>query len=666
MTSTASLLGTTLLTVVTVLSSAVNAQSPVDVLRYELDVTVQERELTVATTLAVKAAERPRKWSLALADRMKVLSAKSGEEDLPFEQSGGSVELDLSRVQASDSKELTIVVTARGQPRNRFSKARGGFLRTCVTPEITYIRSQYPWYPRARGDVATYRLTVDAREDWIVRTSGEHENPRTENGRTSWVFNQRTPVREIGLVAGPYKVVTANGAGTTVLDALVFDGHAKGAEVLLSVARRASQCYGELFGAVESQRFSLVEMPAAFGAGSGYGESGYVLIGEGAFTAAGEAPWASSLVAHEVSHTWWGREVMFSDFANESLACYSTLRFLEHDQGEDAARRERRDSARRVFASASSGKEISLKDIRGWGSGLDPATYSSHAYAKGMMLIAMVEQQVGRKAMDRTLVRLFREYRGKTLDYAGLRRALQRSGPGSRAVVAQWEMPGIPELEVEHEIKPAGKRFTVDGTLSQKGTARPFKMSVEVTAVCAGERIRSTVKLTGRTKTFRMTTPSKPEAILVDPEYKVLAHRPLPGPADPMQAITKAFKVVNNPTETDPSVLKETIAALAELKDHPGGNEALCYTGIGRCNFRLGSFDEAIPAFEKALKLGAGGPFHRAWIYLRLGNIADLRKDRSEACKHYRKSVAQGTKYWQARRAQVFLDRPYRGIEVDK
>jgi len=80
----------------------------------------------------------------------------------------------------------------------------------------------------------------------------------------------------------------------------------------------------------------------------------------------------------------------------------------------------------------------------------------------------------------------------------------------------------------------------------------------------------------------------------------------------------------------------------------------------------MGQFKAARAAFKEALRLGAGGPFHRAWIYLRLGNMADVDGDRELAKKNYKLATEQGARYRAARRAAGYMEKKYRGYDKDK
>jgi tetratricopeptide (TPR) repeat protein len=101
------------------------------------------------------------------------------------------------------------------------------------------------------------------------------------------------------------------------------------------------------------------------------------------------------------------------------------------------------------------------------------------------------------------------------------------------------------------------------------------------------------------------------------------------------------------------------------LRVGAGELEGLCHTGIGRCQFRLGNFDDARREFQTALLLGAGGPFHRSWIQLRLGCIADLAGDRDAALEHYARAQDDGASKFVADLAKRFAQKPYRGYAKD-
>ena len=192
-------------------------------------------------------------------------------------------------------------------------------------------------------------------------------------------------------------------------------------------------------------------------------------------------------------------------------------------------------------------------------------------------------------------------------------------------------------------------------------------MTVELVARSGKDEVRTTVVLTGSKKKFRLTAPFAAEQVLDDPDYHHLEGPPAAAGMDPRQVIEATFKVVNSPKQNDSDLLTKTITTLGKLlAADPGDYEGLCHTGIGRCRFRMGEFEEARSAFEEALRLGAGGPFHRAWIYLRLGNMADVEKNRKAALAHYQRAVSQGRRYHAAKRAASYLNQPYQGYAVEK
>jgi hypothetical protein len=489
-----------------------------------------------------------------------------------------------------------------------------------------------------------------------------------EGDRARWSFEVDRPLDRAGLVAGPFVRVEARAARGASLDALVFRGDEKGAEALLETARRAIERYAARFGPVDARGYTLVEMPEAFGSSSGYGESDYALLGPGAFRSAGTAAWADSTVAHEIAHTWWGHEVGFTTFASESLACYAALGFLEAEKGPDAARVERRRALAALAKASAAGKRVALAEIQPWGRGMDPETYQVHAYEKGMLLLSMVEDALGRKAMDAALAAFFAKYRGARVDWRELRDALAAAGPAARTVLEQGEAAGHPVITVAHETKKQGALWVIEGTLAQEGTAKPWKIPVTVAAHAGEKSVAETVRFDGPTAKFRLVLPAEPESVVVDPEGRLLAEFRVPGAKDPKEVVERVIgKIANSAALSDPKVLEPAIAELrALLRSGAGEMEPVCHTGIGRMLFRLGRHGEAKESLQTALAMGAGGPFHQAWCHLRLGCIADLEGLRRDAKAHYERARGPGASKSTATMADLFLERPYRGYAQDR
>jgi aminopeptidase N len=655
------LLATALLGAALVAPGRVSAADAAHAVSYELDVKVRDADLAVTETIRFTGSA-PAKLALDLVPEMKVLGVESSGKAAPFDVGKGGVAVDLSGVASKDGG-FAVALRLEGAPREQFSSAGGGYLRSSVGPDFAYVRSQVAWYARVPGDLATYRTIVDVKAGRLVRTAGIASTPEKKGDRDVVAFESAVPEQWVGLVAGAWTLRELAAAGGTVFEAFHRPGEEKGADAVLAAAKRAFDFCGAWLGKASPARFTVVEMPETFGASSGYGESGYVLVGPGAFAT---PPANVSLVAHEVAHTWWGHAVLFSEWPSEALASYTTTKFVEADQGADAARDDRRSSVEQVLRAADAGKEAALADLRGFGGGMDPETYASHAYGKGKMLLVMVEDAVGDAAMKKLLARFIDENRGKTVGWSEVRAALVGAGPAAKAVVEQWEKPGVPRLSIEPaKTAKAGK---CAGTLKQEGTPRPYRMNVVLAAKCGDKVVTSTVLLDKSETAFEFAVPSAPTSVVVDPDWRLLAARPAPGGEDAKKLLDEGIQVATNPKEDDPAVLTKAIEQLrAALATGSPDMAGTCHVGIGRCLFNLGKLDDAKKELEEGLRAGTG-PFHRSWANLRLGNIADLQKRRKDAVKYYEAVVsgpAAKNLEFQQKLAKRFLDTPYRGFKED-
>ncbi len=571
-----------MLSTILLAAACAGAAEPVDVQEYRITVLLQPDGIEVETTILV-SGDLPDRWPLDLVPEMTVkagsVTAKVGgsSRPVPFAVVDRGIVLDLSGSRGA----YIVSIVCEGAPSERFSKDRGGFVRSAVRDDLLYVRSQVAWHPRVPDDPAVHHVAILGRDGWARRSAGD---PAKE-----W-FESGGPIDRAGLAAGPWKVVKDGD-----YDALVFAGRERQAAALLPVVRRAVDFHAADLGALPRKGYTLVEMPKEFGTGSGYSECGYILLGPGAFEAGPKADWVPGFLAHEAAHQWWGHDGLFSDFASEALAEYSAWRFLRASAGKDAAERKRRSVAERVSRANMGGKSAALSEIRGWGGTMDPETYEATAYGKSMLLLAAVEDAVGAEAMTALLRGFLGTARRTRVGWSDLRFALCAAGPEAKAAVETWEGRGFPS----------------------RGAPSP----------------------------------------------------PPPGEAEAKAALDAGMKVANSHAEADPKILGKAIEDLRAARASPhlaDGEKAAARTGIGRCLFRLGKLEEAEKELEEALEAGGGGPFHRGWIELHLGNIDDLRGKRKDALAHYRAVVDNaGASKTAVAKAKAFLEKPYRGFAQD-
>ncbi|HEU4420305.1 MAG TPA: M1 family aminopeptidase [Planctomycetota bacterium] len=563
------------------------AAAQLDVTSYDLAVELRGNDLAVAASIEA-TGKVPAQWRLELAPQMKVLSAEAGGKAVPFTVRGSELVLDFAKAGAATGTKVAVAVRCEGAPSERFSKERGGYVRSAVAPDLVYVRSQVPWYPRAADDPAEHKITVDAPADWQVRCAGDFTAPQPKDARAVWTFATKGPIDRAGIAAGPWQVVR-DGAS----DALVTAPHAQAASAMVAKARETIEFHARDLGPLALERFTLIEMPESFGSGSGYSECGYILLGPGAFEAGPGAGWVARFLAHETAHQWWGQDGLFSDFANEMLAEYAAFRCVRATAGAEAGNRMRSAARERLGKAVAGGKVVALGSIEGWGGGMDAETYEVHAYHKGMLLLAAVEDAVGDERMQAGLRQFLDAARKTRAGWKDLRRALCALGPNAKEVVETWERPGLP------------------------GGVEP----------------------------------------------------PPAGASEAKAAFEAGMKIANSPKEADPKVLAEALAKLRlarNAKELGDGEQAAAQTGIGRCLFRLGKHDEAAKELGAALALGAGGPFHRGWVHLRLGNIDDLRGKRKDALVHYQAVLDnKGASKTTIEMAKRFLEKPYRGFAQD-
>ncbi|MEM9066868.1 MAG: M1 family aminopeptidase [Myxococcota bacterium] len=286
------------------------------------------------------------------------------------------------------------------------------------------------------GDISHFRARIRCAPGSRVAVSGHVLREETVLGQPTQheVRAVAGMVRNFAIVVSDrLEFVQREVNGVTVRSWFEPADRSEGATVLASAAE-ALRIFERRFGPYPYTDLDVVEAPLVGGAG-GVEFSGLVTIakmfypsGDGAglgiigalMNRQGSGPGMREsmlefVVAHEVAHQWWhgvvGSDARLHPFVDESLAQFSSVRYMRDRHGAERAELEsRRQVASNYHMMRNQGLEDGAVD-RPVASFQHPMAYAGLVYGKGAFAYRETERVVGEAAFYRALRRYVRENR---------------------------------------------------------------------------------------------------------------------------------------------------------------------------------------------------------------------------------------------------------------
>ncbi|MFV8753111.1 M1 family aminopeptidase [Nannocystaceae bacterium ST9] len=229
-----------------------------------------------------------------------------------------------------------------------------------------------------------------------------------------------------------------------------------------------------------------------------------------------------SLVAHELSHQWWGDLLTCREWAhawlNEGFATYFTGLWIEHAEGDDEFALQRRSMASSYLAEAKRyHRAIVTREYRDASSMFD-----RHTYPKGGWVLHMLRRELGDAAFQRA-IHLYAERNAFGLvETADLQRAVREaSGRNLDWFFDQWVFaPGHPRLHASWAWDARDATLTI--TIEQLQD-RPFDFQLDLAWVGGAGEARQRVHVDRRTTQIVVPAESAPRFVLIDPGLHLLA-----------------------------------------------------------------------------------------------------------------------------------------------
>jgi aminopeptidase N len=284
-------------------------------------------------------------------------------------------------------------------------------------------------------------------------------------------------------------------------------------------ARKAIEFYSDFVGPYPYEKLANIQ---AVGFSGGMEHASAIFYGEKSFT---RQP-ASSLVAHEIAHQWFGDSVTEKDWddvwLSEGFATYFALLYTEHYDGKQKFLADLKRSRSTVLATEKRRGNLgvihdNIADSR--------QILNQLVYQKGAWTLHMLRGQVGEDHFRegiREYYKRFRDSNATTDDFRGVME--KRSGQDLAWFFRQWlRRPTSPLIEAVWLYDEATNQVLVQ--LAQKQPGAPYRLPLEIGIRCQDK--------TAPLKIFKVEmeklgegiiqkVESEPSEIVLDPNVRLL------------------------------------------------------------------------------------------------------------------------------------------------
>ncbi len=255
-----------------------------------------------------------------------------------------------------DSMDISFDVNGipnTGLQKNSMVEANGTYITSVIFPEVGYRGTSAQPHPSdssALGnhyrsidsDYIDFAATVSTSEDQIGIVPGYLQNEWREGGRRYFRYVSTGPVtNDFAFISGNYEVRkdTSNGTG---LEVYYHPAHPYNVERMMR-GMKAALTYNAQFSPYQHTYARIVEyartqgdFAQSFSSTIPYSEIGFILDIDDANERGIDLPFAGA--AHELSHQWWGLQVMPADvlgsrMITEGMSEYVSMKVLEQEYG---------------------------------------------------------------------------------------------------------------------------------------------------------------------------------------------------------------------------------------------------------------------------------------------------------------------------------------------
>ena len=431
------------------------------------------------------------------------------------------------------------------------------------------------------NDVATSEVTVTVPASWYVVGNGSlAANTASRDGKRRtfrWRMSQPHATYLLSIAAGSFHVKTVTWKGIPVMYVvprgkgnLIDQSFGKTPEMLEYYSKKLGVMY-------PWPKYSQAALRDYAG---GIENVSATSFGTGILSDLRDAPdGAQTLVAHELSHQWFGDLVTYRHWGElwlgEGFATYfGQLLYEENWHNKVRYAQHVEDMSQQYFAESRNYKRaLSVPSYK-----TPDAMFDDHTYFKGAVVLHTLRRYLGDEVFFRSLGHYLTKYKHQAVDSYALRDALsEASGIDLGPFFAQWVFrPGHPVLDYTW-VWNEGKReveLTVKQLPDSTDDPAPYNLRTRIGVITNGKLVRRDIALTEDDHLVRISASNRPDAIVLDPDHDFLREvrtlhwsaselphilRFAPSPVDREEAMKRML--AGNPTDSAIRVVEAAIRA---------------------------------------------------------------------------------------------------------
>ncbi|MBN2583329.1 MAG: tetratricopeptide repeat protein [Planctomycetes bacterium] len=427
--------------------------------------------------------------------------------------------------------DLATGETPDEQQLQKIMQTMSGDMRVRVG-ETGYAIASGLWYPLTLyGDMFTTDVTYHLPQSgYEVSAAGRMTAPEGEGTVRRYV--SQTPIFGIYFAYGKFVPIERPWSDGRTVVAYVTDDKRDLGKQLADQACDILTFYEAKFGALKQPRISITinKLPAILG---GIGPAGMMMLAEH-FIRDDDVP--VSLLAHELSHQWWGNHVPisfekgYSMWLSEGFATYCDALYNEKLHGRQFLTRHLEKYSLFYFEGLTQLPRLVQPTASCY---MNNPLYRQTVYEKGALTLHALRYLLGDEKFFTIMRRYAQEYEGKHSTIEDVRRiADEVSGLDLRWFFDQWlRRKDLPHYVVTDLVADAENSGQYVLTVRQEtpGTEGPWRMPLDIAFYGAdgAEHVERRVALEEEENRVVVRLDFKPQRVVLDPDYWVFRY---PGP----------------------------------------------------------------------------------------------------------------------------------------